>query len=81
VARHYKRSGHAPPCASASCAILPGLSFGPGQWREFTVQNDHQLDALICAYTAFLWARDGWQLPAQSPSSPRHRPRHRPLIG
>ena len=32
--------------------------------RETALQNDHQLDALLCAYTAFLWARDGWELPA-----------------
>ncbi len=42
---------------------LPGLSFGPGQWQERGVQNDHLFDAVICAYTAYLWARDGWQLP------------------
>jgi hypothetical protein len=42
---------------------LPGLAFGPGQWRERGVQNDHLFDAVICAYTAHLWARDGWQLP------------------
>ncbi len=36
----------------------------PRQWREFAVQNDHQFDALICAYTAYLWTRDDWELPA-----------------
>lgn len=64
VARLYKRSGHAMPIRTRVLEDLPGLRFGPGQWREYTVQNDHQFDALICAYTAYLWARDGWQLPA-----------------
>lgn len=64
VARLYKRSGHALPIRTRVLEELPGLRFGPGQWREFTVQNDHQFDALICAYTAYLWARDGWMLPA-----------------
>lgn len=63
VARLYKRSGHALPIRTRVLEELPGLRFGPGQWREFTAQNDHQFDALICAYTAYLWARDGWQLP------------------
>ena len=63
VARWYKRSGHALPIRTRVLEELPGLRFGPGQWREFTVQNDHQFDALICAYTAYLWAREGWPLP------------------
>lgn len=41
---------------------LPHLSFGPGQWREFGVQNEHLFDAVMCAYTAWLWAREGWHL-------------------
>jgi hypothetical protein len=36
------------------------LRFGPGVWRELCVQNDHLFDAVICAYTGYLWARDGW---------------------
>lgn len=63
VARLYKRSGHALPTRTRVLEELP-LRFGPGQWREFAVQNDHQFDALICAYTAYLWTRDDWQLPA-----------------
>lgn len=63
VARLYKRSGHALPTRARVLEELP-LRFGPGQWREFAVQNDHQFDALICAYTAYLWNRDGWELPA-----------------
>lgn len=63
VARQYKRSGHALPIRTRVLEELPGLRFGPGQWREFTLQNDHQFDALICAYTAYLWAHQGWQPP------------------
>jgi Protein of unknown function (DUF429) len=36
------------------------LRFGPGVWRELCVQNDHLFEAVICAYTGYLWARDGW---------------------
>ena len=43
---------------------MPGLSFAPGVWREECVQSDHAFDAIVCAYTGFLYARDGWQLPA-----------------
>ncbi len=64
VARTYKRSGHGPSVRERVLAALPELAFGPGQWREFVVKNDHIFDALICAYTAYLWARDGWQLPS-----------------
>jgi hypothetical protein len=41
-------------------ALAPDLRFGPGVWRELCVQKDHLFDAVICAYTGFLWARDGW---------------------
>ena len=44
-------------------AQLPDLTFGPGVWRELCIQNDHLFEAVICAFTGFLWARDGWQLP------------------
>lgn len=67
IARHYKRSGHALPIRERILHALPDLRFGPGQWREFALQNDHQLDAVLCGYTAFLWARDGWELPAAPP--------------
>jgi hypothetical protein len=40
------------------------LRFGPGIWRERCVQSDHLFEAVICAFTGFLWARDGWTLPA-----------------
>ena len=36
------------------------LRFGPGVWRELCIQSDHLFEAVICAFTGFLWARDGW---------------------
>jgi hypothetical protein len=42
------------------------LRFGPGVWRERCVQSDHLFEAVICAFTGFLWARDGWSLPAHA---------------
>ena len=39
------------------------LRFGPGVWRERCIQSDHLFEAVICAFTGFLWARDGWALP------------------
>lgn len=64
VAQKYKRSGHALPIRERVLTDI-GLRFGPGQWREFVLRSDHQFDALICAYSAFLWARDGWEMPAE----------------
>ena len=34
-------------------------------WREGCLQSDHIFDAVLCAYTTYLWARDGWQIPTQ----------------
>jgi hypothetical protein len=47
--------------AEALESLAPDLRFGPGVWREHCVQNDHLFDAVIAAYTGYLWARDGWQ--------------------
>lgn len=41
-------------------ALAPDLRFGPGVWREVCVQNDHLFDAVICAFTGYLWSRDRW---------------------
>jgi predicted RNase H-like nuclease len=43
---------------------MAGLSFAPGVWREECVQSDHAFDAIVCAYTGYLYARDDWQLPS-----------------
>jgi hypothetical protein len=45
---------------------LPGLTFGPGVWREECVQSDHAFDAILCAFTGYLYARDGWTYPADA---------------
>lgn len=59
--RPYKKHLHEREVrASVLDALAPDLRFGPGVWRELCVQNDHLFDAVICAYTGFLWARDGW---------------------
>lgn len=42
-------------------AQLPDLTFGPGVWREECRKSDHLFDAVICAYTGYLWSRDDWQ--------------------
>jgi predicted nuclease with RNAse H fold len=34
-------------------------------WREGCLQNDHCFDAVICAYTGYLWATRGWTLPEE----------------
>ncbi|MFO0574330.1 MAG: DUF429 domain-containing protein [Polyangia bacterium] len=65
IAQKYKRSGHGPQIRSRVLGELPELRFGPGQWRESLIQSDHAFDALLCAYTAYLWARDGWSLPGE----------------
>ncbi len=44
-------------------ALSGELRFGPGVWRELCIQSDHLFEAVICAFTGFLWARDGWLLP------------------
>jgi predicted RNase H-like nuclease len=57
VARVYKRSAKAPKTRLDIFNQLRGLSFAPGAWREDGLANDHKFDAVICAYTAFLWSR------------------------
>ena len=44
---------------------LDDLSFAPQSRmaREDVLQNDHCFDAVVSAYTAYLWARDGWTTP------------------
>jgi predicted nuclease with RNAse H fold len=33
--------------------------------KEAVLSNDHCFDAVICAYTGYLWATEGWKLPAE----------------
>ena len=35
------------------------------------MQSDHLFEAVICAFTGFLWARDGWTLPAGADAAER----------
>ncbi len=46
-------------------SLAPELQFAPSSClsREDVLQNDHCFDALLAAFTGYLWARDGWQLP------------------
>lgn len=32
-------------------------------WREGCLQDDHAFDAVLCAYTAYLYCEEDWQLP------------------
>ncbi|MFH1151361.1 MAG: DUF429 domain-containing protein, partial [Actinomycetota bacterium] len=34
-------------------------------WREGCLKIDHCFDAVICAYTGYLWAKEGWQMPEE----------------
>lgn len=67
VARSYKRDSDTWRTRAVVLESLRGtleFSAKSGLSREACLQNDHCFDAVICAYTAYLWARDGWQLPA-----------------
>jgi predicted RNase H-like nuclease len=65
VARGYKRDAPAYETRQKILHTIPELVFGPrtGMQREHCFANDHCFDALMCAYTGYLWARDGWTMP------------------
>jgi hypothetical protein len=50
-------------------AIVEGLSESLGfalssrLSREEVLRNDHCFDALLSGFTAYLWAKDGWEKP------------------
>lgn len=67
VAARYKRSGASPQTRLDILNGLPGLRFAPGAWREDGLSNDHKFDAVICAYTTYLWSR-GECLPPPNPT-------------
>lgn len=65
ASRGYKRD--ADPWRTRALVLerLGDLSFAPQSRmaREDVLQNDHCFDAVIGAYTAYRWARDGWPTP------------------
>lgn len=66
LARGYKRDADPWQTRAAILARLGDLTFAPQSRmaREDVLSNDHCFDAVISAYTAFRWARDGWERPA-----------------
>jgi predicted RNase H-like nuclease len=64
VAGRYKRSAESPQTRLTILNELHDLSFAPGAWREHGLANDHKFDAVICAYTAYLWWRGRCVQPA-----------------
>jgi hypothetical protein len=69
AARGYKRDADPWDTRAQILESLPDLSFAPQSRfaREDSLRNDHCFDAIVAGYTAFLWARDGWQKPADWP--------------
>ncbi len=67
VARGRKRDADPWHTRAEILSRLDDLSFAPSSRlaREEVLRNDHCFDAVISAYTAYCWARDGWQLPEQ----------------
>jgi predicted RNase H-like nuclease len=57
IAGRYKRSAESPRTRLDILNQLDDLSFAPGAWREDGLANDHKFDAIVCAYTAYLWWR------------------------
>ena len=63
--RPYKKHLHERETRAAILEALSGeLHFGPGVWREVCIQSDHLFEAVVCAFTGYLWARDAWIAPA-----------------
>jgi hypothetical protein len=64
-ARGYKRDADPWRTRALILEQLGDLSFArqSRMAREDVLQNDHCFDAVMSAYTAYLWARDGWDVP------------------
>lgn len=62
AARGYKRDADPWHTRALILEKLDDLSFAPQSRmaREEVLQSDHCFDAVLSAYTAYLWARDGW---------------------
>jgi predicted nuclease with RNAse H fold len=67
VARRYKRETDTWETRAQILKVWGdklGFARGSRLARETCLQNDHCFDAVVCAYTAYLWAKEGWKLPA-----------------
>jgi len=65
AARGYKHDADPWRTRALILERLSDLSFAPQSRmaREDVLRNDHCFDAVISAYTAYRWAREGWELP------------------
>ncbi len=66
TAQQYRRDTEAHDTRMKMLASLRGrLEFGAGTRfaKQKCVDNDHCFDAVVAAYTAYLWAHEGWTLP------------------
>lgn len=65
AARGYRRDADPWHTRAEILDGLDALSFSPKSClsKEEVLRSDHCFDALLSAYTAYLWARDGWTLP------------------
>ncbi len=65
AARGYKRDADPWHTRAAIVEGLADLHFAPASRlsREEVLRNDHCFEALISAYTGYLWQRDNWRLP------------------
>lgn len=65
ASRGYKRDADPWQTRALILEQLGDLAFGARSRmaREDVLQNDHCFDAVIAAYTAYLWAREGWTTP------------------
>lgn len=64
IAARYKRSGLSAQTRLGILARMENITFLPGVWRERAVSNDHAFDALLCAYTAYLFSTGQCDMPA-----------------
>src|SRR5262249_7815204 len=66
LARGYKHESDPWRTRAVVLERMGDLSFAPQSRmaREDVLRNDHCFDAVMTAYTAYLWARDGWDVPS-----------------